>query len=269
MTSALELKKRNPQRDIFVLYRDIRTYGRREALYLEARRQGVVFIRYSPEEKPVVEPGEDGIRVTVRDPTLNRRVQIEAGLLVLAAAVVPRRNEELIRRYKLACNEEGFFMEAHAKLRPVDFATDGIFMAGMAHAPKPLEESIAQAQAAASRAAGMLSKSVLKAEGIVSRVDERLCRACGECESACPYGAVTVQETRGGRRAASVQAVLCKGCGSCAAVCPSGAASLGHYDDRLILATVAAAAGDVGRTRSTLEWAVPASADGPQAEVRS
>jgi len=145
--SALQLKRMNPEMDIYVLYRDIRTYGQREALYREARRQGVIFIRYSREEKPVVEKGADALSVTVKDPILGREILIHANVVVLASAIVPRDNTTLAQMFKLSLNQDGFFMEAHAKLRPVEFATEGIFLAGMAHYPKPIEESIAQGRA--------------------------------------------------------------------------------------------------------------------------
>jgi heterodisulfide reductase subunit A len=161
--------------------------------------------------------------------------------VVLASAIVPRNNEPLAQVYKLPLNEDGFFMEAHAKLRPVEFATEGIYLAGMAHFPKPIEESIAQAKAAASRASVVLSKENLMVEGVVSHVDELMCRGCGTCVEACPYGAIALVEREGNRTVANVQAALCKGCGSCAVACPTGAASIFHYDDQEVLSIVAAA----------------------------
>jgi len=166
---------------------------------------------------------------------------INADLVVLASAIVPRDNEALAQMFKLSLNEDGFFMEAHAKLRPVEFATEGIFLAGMAHYPKPIEESISQAKAAASRASVVLSKENLTVEGVVSHVDEVLCRGCGKCVDACPYSAVSLVEREGGKTAAFVQAALCKGCGACSVACPTGAASIFHYDDREVLSMVEAA----------------------------
>jgi heterodisulfide reductase subunit A len=226
---------------VYVLYRDIRTYGQRESLYREARARGVIFIRYDLEHKPRVEKGGDGISVTVQDHILGRDIRIPADLLVLASAIVPGENETLAKMYKLPLNVDGFFMEAHAKLRPVEFATDGIFLAGMAHYPKPIEESIAQAKAAASRASVVLSKGQLTVEGVVSHVNEELCRGCGKCVEACPYGAVELVEEEGDVTVARVQEALCKGCGSCAVACPTGAASIFHFDDQEVLTMVEAA----------------------------
>ncbi|MFO7984222.1 MAG: FAD-dependent oxidoreductase, partial [Desulfatiglandaceae bacterium] len=170
--SALALKELNPDMAVYVLYRDIRTYGQRESLYREAREKGVIFIRYRLEEKPQVTQSEQGLNVVVKDPILGREIAVRPDLLVLATAIVPRENEALAQMFKLPLNEDGYFMEAHAKLRPVEFASEGIYLAGMAHYPKPVEESISQAKAAASRASVVLSKDSLTVEGVVSHVDE-------------------------------------------------------------------------------------------------
>jgi len=241
VTSALELKALNPEMDVVVLYRDIRTYGQREGLYREARSQGVVFIRYSLDQKPVVEREGDAISVTIRDPILGREILIQPDLVILASAIMPRDNTALAQMFKLSLNEDGFFMEAHAKLRPVEFATDGIFMAGMAHYPKPIEESIAQAKAAASRASVVLSKEELTVEGAVSHVNEYYCLGCGLCVEACPFAAISLVDAAGGGKVSRVQEALCKGCGSCSVACPTGAASIFHYDDGEMLTMVEAA----------------------------
>jgi heterodisulfide reductase subunit A len=241
MKSALKLKEINPEMDIYVLYRDIRTYGQREGLYGEARNRGIIFIRYDLEQKPALEKGSDAVTVTVKDHILGRNIQINSDLVVLAAAIIPRDNAPLAQMFKLSLNQDGFFMEAHAKLRPVDFATEGIFLAGMAHYPKPIEESISQAKAAASRASVVLSKENITVEGAVSHVDEILCRACGKCVDACPYSALSLVEREGGKTVAFVQEALCKGCGSCAVACPTGAASIFHFDDQEVLTMVEAA----------------------------
>ncbi len=242
MHSALELKKMNPEMDIYVLYRDIRTYGQREELYREARSRGVMFIRYDLEKKPEVKKDGDGVLVAIKDPILGRDLEISPDLVVLACAIVPRDNSApLAQLYKLALNEDGFFMEAHAKLRPVECVTDGIFLAGMSHYPKPIEESIAQAKAAASRASVILSKDEIKIEGVVSHVNEALCRGCGKCEEACPYGAIAVTEREDGKSRASVQGALCKGCGACAVACPTGAAGVRHFLDSQVLTMLEAA----------------------------
>ena len=236
--SALKLKDMNPETDVYVLYRDIRTYGQREALYKEARNRGVIFIRYSLAEKPRVEDAGTGLSVTIRDHILGLNIAINPDLLVLAAGIVPHDNEPLAQMFKLSLNEDGFFMEAHAKLRPVEFATDGVFMAGMAHYPKPIEESIAQSKAAASRASVVLSKETLTVEGVVSHVDPILCWGCGRCEKACPYGAIGPVEQEDGTRVSQVREALCKGCGACAVACPTGAATLFHYNDQEVLSMV-------------------------------
>ena len=239
--SALELKEINPEMDIFVLYRDIRTYGQREALYRKAREKGVIFIRYSRENKPRVQKEGNQLVVTVLDHILDREIQMNPDLLVLASAIVPRDNEALAQMYKLSLNEDGYFMEAHAKLRPVEFASEGIFMAGMAHYPKPIEESVAQAKAAASRASVVLSKDELSVEGVVSHVNEHYCIGCGMCGDACPYGAIGLVDLEGGGQVSRVQPALCKGCGACAVACPTGAAAIFHYDDEEVLTMVEAA----------------------------
>jgi heterodisulfide reductase subunit A-like polyferredoxin len=239
--SALEMKEMNPDMDIFVLYRDIRTYGQRESLYREARKKGVIFIRYGVDKKPRVRKDGEQLVVITRDHILDREIQMNTDLLVLASAIVPRDNEALAQMYKLSVNEDGFFMEAHAKLRPVEFASEGIFLAGLAHYPKPIEESVAQAKAAASRASVVLSKEELSVEGVVSHVNEHYCIGCGMCEDSCPYGAIGLVDLDTGVQVSRVQPALCKGCGACAVACPTGAAAIFHYDDEEVLTMVDAA----------------------------
>jgi heterodisulfide reductase subunit A len=241
MKSALRLKERDPETNVYVLYRDMRTYGQREELYREARGRGIVFIRYDLEHKPRVEKDGAGMSVTVKDHILDRDIAIKTDLLVLASGIVPRDNESLAQIYKLSLNEDGYFMEAHAKLRPVEFATNGVFLAGLAHYPKPIEECITQAKAAASRASVVLSKEKITAEGAVSHVNEYYCIGCGMCEEACPFGAISLEEREDGVKVSHVQEALCKGCGACAAICPTGAASVYHSDDRQVLNMVGAA----------------------------
>ncbi len=242
--SALKLKEKNPDMDVYILYRDIRTYGQRELLYKEAREKGVIFIRYTLEQKPVVQSaGEnqgDPLVVHTRDHVLGLPLEIETDLVVLASAIEPRENSALSQRFKLTLNDDNFFMEAHAKLRPVDFATDGMFLAGMAHYPKPVEESIAQAKAAVSRATVVLSKDSVVVDGVVSFVNESLCRGCGACEDTCAFGAIEIYETEEGVKLARVQQALCKGCAACSSACPTGAAGVFHYDNE-VLAMVEAA----------------------------
>ena len=236
--AAIGFKERNPETNVFILYRDIRTYGQRERLYKKARELGVIFVRYDKEHKPAVRTEDGELWVRAKDHIMQAEIDIHADLMVLAAAIVPRDNEPLAKMFKLSLNSDNFFNEAHAKLRPVEFATAGIFLAGMAHYPKPIEESIAQAAAAASRAAVTLSKDMITAEGVVSNVNEFMCRACGECERACPFNAIAVGENEQKMRTAIVQEALCKGCGMCAVACPTGAASVHHFDDEVVLTMV-------------------------------
>ncbi len=236
--AALACKKRNPEMNVFVLYRDIRTYGRREVLYKQAREQGVIFIRYERENKPRVRSAAHGMLVTTRDHILDIDIELRVDLLVLAAAIVPTENEALAQMFKLGRNSDHFFNEAHAKLRPVEFATAGIFLAGMAHYPKPIEESITQAAAAASRAAVTLSQDSITVAGVVSQVQQFMCRGCGECERACPFNAIGIEMGSDGSKIAVVKEALCKGCGMCAVACPTGAASVRHYHDEEVLTMV-------------------------------
>nr|WP_309298897.1 4Fe-4S binding protein [Desulforhabdus amnigena] len=239
---AVELKERNPDMDVYVLYRDIRTYGEREDLYKEARRRGVIFIRYGLEQKPVVKESDGGaLEVTLVDHILRRPIVLRPDFITLATAIETRGAEELGQLFKVPLSQDGFFLEVHMKLRPVDFATDGIFLCGLAHYPKPIDESIAQAQAAAARAATILAQKSIEVEGVVSQVDESLCRGCGECVQACPYGAPQLVEVSEGVYVSRIQEALCKGCGACAVACPTGAAAIRHFNDKEVLTMVEAA----------------------------
>jgi heterodisulfide reductase subunit A-like polyferredoxin len=219
---------------IYVLYRDIRTYGEREDLYTEARREGIIFIRYEVEDKPKVEVSDGRLKVTLTEPILKRPVALEADLLVLASAIEPSAATSLGQFFKVPVNEDGFFVEAHPKLRPVDFATEGVFVCGMAHSPKSLDESIAQALAAASRATCLLSNDKISVSANVAQTNQALCSACGTCVSICPYSAPGFNEK--GR--AEINPGLCKGCGLCAASCRSGAIRLLGFDDAQIFAMI-------------------------------
>ena len=239
---ALELKERNPEMDVYVIYRDIRTYGEREDIYKEARAKGVIFIRYTPENKPVVKETEDGqLEVTVVDHVLQRPITLTPDFITLASAIETRGVQELAQMFKVPVSQDNFFMEVHMKLRPVDFATDGIFVCGLAHFPKPIDESIAQAQAAAARAATVLARKTIEVEGVVSVVDQNLCRGCGQCVEVCPYGAPVLVEISEGVKVSQIQEALCKGCGACAVACPTGAAAIRHFTDDEVLVMVEAA----------------------------
>ncbi|KLU61267.1 electron transport complex subunit RsxB [Peptococcaceae bacterium CEB3] len=244
--NALNLKALNPQMDIYILFRDMRTYGYYEDYYREAAGKEVRFIRYEPTDPPEVEPavGEEGLgvlRVTVTDPILGKRLEIDADVVALAAAVIPSAgSQEAARLFKVNSNPDGFFKEAHVKLRPVDFVADGIYLCGMAHYPKFITETLSQAYAAAGRALTLLSHDTVVASGSVCEVNERKCIGCGACISACSYGAIEFRETRQGKKAV-VNPVICKGDGLCNAKCPTGAISLKHHTDEEILSQIDAA----------------------------
>jgi heterodisulfide reductase subunit A-like polyferredoxin len=233
--NSLKLKALNPKAHISVLYRDIRTFGLRETYYTEARRQGVRFYRFEREQKPRVLSQGETLKISVFDTHLQTEVQLEADLLVLSAAIRPcsesRRLADVLR---LPFDEDGFFMEAHLKLRPLDFAAAGFYLCGLAQGPKFAHESIVQAHGAVSRAVTVLSKKEIKAEGMINHVDAGLCRACGECQKACGFEAINVEASAEGRELAVVTASLCTGCGACNVACPTGAASLAHFKDRQI-----------------------------------
>jgi len=223
-----------------VLYRDIRTYGFLEQYYIEAREAGVQFLQYDPEQKPTVElvtrDGEERVRVTVTDLILNEELSIDADVLGLATAIVPSPGAgELAGMFKVPLNEDGFFMESHIKLRPVDFPSEGVFVCGLAHSPKLIGESIIQAKAAASRAAVILSRDSIEAGGTVSAIDRNRCRGCGLCVELCPYGAIDYVDTE---RIAAVNEALCKGCGVCASSCRSGAAGIKGFTDNEIFSMI-------------------------------
>ncbi len=235
---ALQLKQRYPSLTVNILYRDLRTYGLRERLYRQARDQGVRFMRYDAQKPLQISPHEHSLTLQFTDRTLKRSMQLDTHLLVLAAAIVPEDQQALARLYKVSVNADGFFTEAHVKLRPVDFATDGVFMCGLAHAPKPLDESIAQAQAAAGRAASLLGRKQMRVSGTVARVTSSDCSACGVCISICPYNAPRLN-TRTAK--AEIEAGLCKGCGLCVASCRSEALQLSGFETSQIMGMIAGA----------------------------
>jgi heterodisulfide reductase subunit A len=232
--NALHLKERFPNARVMVLYRDVRTYGFREAAYREAREKGVLFVRYEPEQPPQVE-ANGRLPVRVREPSLGRDLQIEPDLLVLAAPMVPRADRgELSELLRVPLNADGFFLEAHMKLRPVDFASEGLFLCGTAHAPKFITETISQANAVAGRAASILSRKKMAVSGQIAWVDPDKCISCATCVHVCAYMAPQINEFN----KAEVQGSVCMGCGSCTAECPAKAISLRHYLDSQVLAAV-------------------------------
>ena len=223
----------------------MRTYGFRENYYREAAGKGIKFIRYEPDDKPLVEAveeaGENILRVTVTDPILGQKLALDADLVALAAAVVPAStSHELSRLFKVPLNPDGFFQEAHVKLRPVDFAAEGVFLCGTAHYPKHMSETISQAYGAAGRAINVLSKDSVTATGAICDVDETACIACGACISSCKYDAIDFDDTPQGKKA-RVNPILCKGDGLCNTKCPTGAIYLNHYTDEEIFRQIDAA----------------------------
>jgi heterodisulfide reductase subunit A-like polyferredoxin len=240
--NALTLKSLNPDLNIYVLYRDIRTYGFKEDYYEKAREAGILFIRYDPEKRPRAEKGEQGLRVIVHEPILHDDLLIRTDLLVLSAGIVASpANESLSKMLKVPLNADGFFLEAHMKLRPVDFATEGIFLAGLAHNPKSIDETLSQAHAAVARALTYLSKKELETIGTISEVDERKCIGCGLCASVCPYQAIEILTKRtavGEKLVAQINKVLCKGCGVCTASCRSGSVDLKGFTTEEIVAQI-------------------------------
>ncbi|ACL06761.1 Heterodisulfide reductase, subunit A-like protein [Desulfatibacillum aliphaticivorans] len=232
--NALALKKANPKKPVFVLYRDMRPYGLRENLYREAREKGVTFIRYN-DDKPLDVTGGDKLTVSFTDYVLGKKLQISPELLVLAAAIVPEERNPLAQAFKVSQNQDGFFAEAHVKLRPNDFATDGVFLCGLTHGPKPIDEAIAQAQAAAARAVTLLSRKEISVAGTVASVDSQFCSGCKVCVSICPYSAPLFNEKTG---KAEIQSTLCKGCGLCVASCRSGAIHLAGFDTSQIFSMI-------------------------------
>jgi heterodisulfide reductase subunit A-like polyferredoxin len=250
LKNALALKDRNPDAQVIILYRDIRTYGFKERLYTAARERGVIFVRYDDDHPPQVDSDGD-LTVRAWDPVLKRPLALRPDLLVLSMPVVPRDDSHaLAGLFRANLDANGFFLEAHVKLRPVDFASDGVFMAGMAHYPKLLDETLIQAQAAAARAARVLSRESLKAGGRVAVVDESKCTGCLTCVRICPFDVPRIRPNLTGvghiMGAAHIEAAVCQGCGSCVAECPAQAIQLMHYTDAQVRAKVGALLNPVG-----------------------
>jgi heterodisulfide reductase subunit A-like polyferredoxin len=224
--NAIEIKKLDPNSNVYVLYRDIRTYGFREIYFKQAREAGVVFIRYTPESAPVVS-GDNGLTVTINSPDLLEQISIEADQVVLSTGIETEKdnNKRISDMLKVPLNADGFYVEAHMKLRPVDFATEGIFLCGLAHSPKFIDENISQARAAAARAATVLSKTQLDVSAQVSYVDQQKCISCMTCVTVCPYSAPFCNKDGKGQ----IEAAKCMGCGICVSECPARAIQLNHF----------------------------------------
>jgi heterodisulfide reductase subunit A len=226
--NALRIKKLNPNANVFVLYRDIRTYGFREKYYQEAREAGVRFIRYGKDQLPEIVEG-DGLIVKVTSPDFSEEIEIEADNVVLSTGIeAAKDNRRLADMLKVPLNGDGFFVEAHLKLRPVDFTTEGIFLCGLAHSPKMIDENITQARAAAARATTVLSKNYLEVGAQVSWVEQGKCISCMTCVRACPYTAPALNIDK----KAEIAAAKCMGCGICVAECPARAIQLHHFETK-------------------------------------
>jgi heterodisulfide reductase subunit A len=239
--NALKVKELNPKANVYILFRDIRTYGFSEVFYEEAARKGVKFIRFDDDTQPEVND-KKGLEVKIPEPFLGEDIVIEPDLLILSSATIPHSdNSDLAQILKVPLSKHKFFLEAHMKLRPVEFATEGIFLCGLAHSPKFFEECVSQASAAVSRASTILSKKTLEAEGMVSTIDENICTGCGTCVVICPFNALDKDENG----IARVTEVLCKGCGTCAASCPEKAVSIKQFTDEQLIAQVVAAVKEV------------------------
>ncbi len=233
--NSIVIKKLNPDTNVYVLYRDIRTYGLMEDYYTEARNLGVIFIRFEEDNPPQVESSSEGMIVTVKDHILQKNLEICADLVALSAGVVAEDTENICRIMKLNRNPEGFFIEAHVKLRPVDMPGEGIFVCGTAHGPKLITEAIAQAQAAASRATTFLSKSQIKLSAITAQVDTEHCVKCLTCVRSCPFDVPVFNIEK---QIIEIDDAKCQGCGVCASVCPRQAIQLNYYEDNQITSKI-------------------------------
>ena len=244
--NAIKLKVMNPEMEVFILYRDMRTYGERELLYTRARELGVVFIRHVIADPPKVEEAGGRLKITVTDQILQRPVSVAVDLLTLATAIIPHHNAPLAELYKVPLNAEGFFTEAHPKIRPVDATTEGIFLAGLCHYPKPIQETVAESLACASRANTILSRDYLELESIISNPIDENCDGCAFCVDTCPFKAITLLEymKEGGvKKTVEVNAMQCKGCGSCMATCPKQGIYVAGFTPEQLEAQVEAALG--------------------------
>ena len=245
LKNALVLKKLKPEAQVTVIYKDIRTYGFKERLYTQARELGVIFIQYTDESPPEVEVDQDGqpLQVKVWESIIGKEITLKPDMLMLSNPIIPSSAaQELNSRLKVQLDTNGFFLEAHVKLRPVDFASEGMFMAGLAHYPKLLDESIVQSQAAAGRAATLLSHATITTGGKVALVNQELCVGCLTCVRSCVYGAPRISPDLTGigdiMGAAKIEAALCQGCGVCAAACPAGAIEMLHSTDKQMMAKI-------------------------------
>ena len=225
------MKAMNPGMNIYILYRDMRTFGERERIYREAREKGVVFIRYELDEKPGVQAAGDKLNVVVTDQVLQKSILLEADLVSLQTAILGTNNAELADIFGVDLDENGFFAESPEKLRPVDATRTGVFIAGMAAYPKGVSESIAQGKAASARALELLCRDTVQVGGVVADVNVEKCAVCCTCVRTCPFDVPVIDREIG---AASIDAALCRGCGMCVAECPGKAISMAGCSDRML-----------------------------------
>ena len=235
LKNSIAIKEKAPDAQVVVIYRDMRAYGLKEEYYRRARDLGVLFFLYTPDAKPTIEVGGDKVKVTVDGKVLGKEMAIDADYLVLSTGLRPQPDgDEFAKKFKLTCNIDGFLLEAHVKLRPVDFPTEGYFLAGLAHAPKNLEETISQSLAAAGRVGALLSHNSLTVSGVISKHNRNICMSCLACVKKCPFGAPFIDVD--GR--VSHNEVKCTGCGICAGVCPAKAYQVNYFRDDQILAMI-------------------------------
>jgi heterodisulfide reductase subunit A len=233
--SALKLKENNPKMDVYIVYRDMRTYGLREDLYREARDKGILFIRYDDNKELSVNKDKEDIQVLFTSYVLNREMEIRPDLLILATAIVPPKENPIAKLFKVPVNNDGFFVEAHVKLRPIDFSTDGVFVCGLAHSPKPIDESIAQGLGAAARSVTLLSQKEMFGNAVVAFINPESCVGCQGCLKVCPYEAIRYLEDK---EICEINEAICKGCGACAATCPSASVQLKRFTSKQIYAQI-------------------------------
>jgi heterodisulfide reductase subunit A len=234
--NALRLKDINPDVNVYILYRDIRTYGFKEdALYRKARNKGIIFIRFNEDDEPKVKLNNGKISVITSDLILKRDLHLHPDKLILSSGIIPPENSIFTQKLKIPLNEDKFYTEAHVKLRPVDFSADGIFLCGMAHSPRFLEESIIQAKATGARAVTILSKPYLKTKGNIAHISSRNCAGCKLCIDVCSYDAIEFDEEK---KIVKVNEILCQGCGSCTAICPSGVSQQNEFTKKQVISMI-------------------------------